>query len=135
GRRIAELGQLLERLAGKLEDIRRQEEEFDGRQPQEAELEAARAAVTAAEAEVAQASRAAEDADERLTRHRSAESGARDALHAAEAEVSRLSAEIEGLSRLLKPAESDMWPPLIDAVRVSEGLEKAIGAALGDDLD
>ncbi|WP_158672206.1 hypothetical protein, partial [Bradyrhizobium guangdongense] len=29
----------------------------------------------------------------------------------------------------------NLWPPIIDGITVDKGFEKAIGAALGDDLD
>src|SRR5262249_37765140 len=29
----------------------------------------------------------------------------------------------------------NLWPPVMDAITVAEGYEKALGAALGDDLD
>jgi chromosome segregation protein len=46
----------------------------------------------------------------------------------------KLRAEASALDDLLKVSDSDLWPPLIDAVTVEPGFEAAIGAALGDDL-
>lgn len=46
----------------------------------------------------------------------------------------RLKAEEEGLARLLKVAGDSLWPPLIDRIQVSPGFEKALGAALGEDI-
>ncbi len=36
---------------------------------------------------------------------------------------------------MLRPAGQDLWPPLIDALRVKPGYESALATALGDDLD
>ena len=47
----------------------------------------------------------------------------------------RLQAEVATLVNLLKPAENDAWPPVVDALSVAPGYESALGAALGDDLD
>ncbi|HEY8696601.1 MAG TPA: chromosome segregation protein SMC, partial [Rhizomicrobium sp.] len=73
--------------------------------------------------------RAALDAAER------AEAEARAPLENAEREVQRLSAEAKALAELLLDRSSDLWPPLIDAVRVEAGYEAAFAAAMGDDID
>src|SRR5262249_28647052 len=62
------------------------------------------------------------------------ETAAREPLEAAERDVQRLSAESKALADLLRPEGADLWPPLIDAVRVQPGYEAAFAAALGDDL-
>jgi len=64
-----------------------------------------------------------------------AETDARGPLENAERESERLSAEAKALFDLLRPGGEDLWPPLIDAVRVKPGFEAAFAAALGDDLD
>ena len=60
---------------------------------------------------------------------------ARAVLQKAETEATRLRAEIEALEKLFNVADGDLWPPLVDAVRVEPGFETALGAALGDELD
>jgi chromosome segregation protein len=69
-----------------------------------------------------------------LTRVERDESEARVPLEEAEREAQRLSAEANALAGLLRP-EEDLWPSLIDAVRVEPGFEAALAAALGDDID
>ncbi len=71
--------------------------------------------------------------EDRTTREKT-EQGAREQLRAAEAEAARLKAEARALNDLLASNDSDLWPPLIDAVSVDPGYEDALGAALGDDL-
>jgi len=47
----------------------------------------------------------------------------------------RLHTEAATLRKILKINDGDLWPPLVDAVQVKPGFERALGAALGDDLD
>jgi chromosome segregation protein len=56
------------------------------------------------------------------------------ALHQVEAGRAQLRAEERALNEILTAGESDLWPPLVDAVTVEPGYEAAVGAALGDDL-
>jgi chromosome segregation protein len=47
----------------------------------------------------------------------------------------QLRTEVETLNKLLLPTRDDGLPPMIDELRVAPGYERALGAALGDDLD
>ena len=49
--------------------------------------------------------------------------------------VRSLKAEISGLERLLRKAERTSAPPVLDALSPKPGYEKALAAALGDDLN
>ncbi len=60
---------------------------------------------------------------------------ARDQSAAAALDAGRLATEIATLSKLLTPIREDGLPPVVDQLRVAEGYEVALGAALGDDLD
>jgi len=97
--------------------------------------------VKAAEDDVANAQNASEAARNALNAARAAlvdaeaaEKQARAPLEDSEREVQRLSAETKALADLLRPRGQDLWPPLVDAVRVQSGYEGAFAAALGDDL-
>ena len=48
--------------------------------------------------------------------------------------VQRLETEARTIAKLVNGETKNLWPP-IDGVTVTKGYEKAIGAALGDDLD
>lgn len=85
---------------------------------------------------------AVEEAEMRLAEMRdredslkTAENGARDALRDAESRKARLMAEIEALESLLKGADEDKYPGVIEDITVQSGLELAMAAALGEDLD
>src|SRR6187397_1730857 len=60
---------------------------------------------------------------------------AREALSESEKSVQRLETEAKTLSKMLSLETRSLWPPVIDHVAVEKGYEKALGAALGDDLD
>jgi chromosome segregation protein len=60
---------------------------------------------------------------------------AREALLESEKRVQRLETEAKTLSKMLSLETRSLWPPVIDHVAVEKGYEKALGAALGDDLD
>jgi chromosome segregation protein len=47
----------------------------------------------------------------------------------------RLRTEVETLSKLLTPAGDSGLPPVLDQIKVEQGYELALAAALGDDLD
>jgi chromosome segregation protein len=60
---------------------------------------------------------------------------ARAPLSEAEKRVQRLETEARTIAKLVTSATKNLWPPIIDGVTVEKGFEKALGAALGDDLD
>ena len=93
-------------------------------------------------AALAQAQAALGDADDGARAAEAAHSHARDEidaartpLAAAERRVQRLETEAKTISKLLAVESKNLWPPVMDALSVQEGYEKALGAALGDDLD
>ncbi len=127
----------------------------------EAELEAARAALEEARFSGQEAIEAAREAEryesdaarqavaraeaERLDmeKARAAEREAAEASHAIAVEVlqktnarlTKLRAEEAGVAAALKSAADSLWPPLLDALSVEPGFEKALGAAFGDELE
>ncbi len=60
---------------------------------------------------------------------------ARTPLSEADKRVQRLETEARTISKLVNGETKNLWPPIIDGITVAKGYEKAIGAALGDDLD
>ncbi|WP_010140788.1 chromosome segregation protein SMC [Oceanicola sp. S124] len=156
--READLGELTEdvaRLAARHQSAQRLlEDSRKGVERSEAEALKAREAVTEARARTAEADEAFEAAQEgeELARARveaaeeaqaeaeaaraeaqSGEADARAARSAAEGEVKALQAEVAALARLVQRDASE-GAQLLDDVRVDPGFEKALGAALADDL-
>ena len=60
---------------------------------------------------------------------------ARAPLNEADKRVQRLETEARTIAKLVNGETKNLWPPIIDGVTVAKGYEKALGAALGDDLD
>src|SRR5579859_3486212 len=60
---------------------------------------------------------------------------ARAPLATAERSVQRLETEAKTIEKLLAVENKNLWPPVMDALTVANGYEKALGAALGDDLN
>ncbi len=52
-----------------------------------------------------------------------------------ETQVSRLEGEAQSLTRILNAGGTRRFPAIVDSLVVDKGYEKALGAALGDDLD
>ncbi|HTT47514.1 MAG TPA: chromosome segregation protein SMC [Pseudolabrys sp.] len=96
--------------------------------PLTAAVEGAQAALTEAEAAAVAAEAARHNARADLET-------ARGALSESEKRVHRLETEAKTLGQMLSLETRNLWPPVIDHVSVDKGYEKALGAALGDDLD
>ncbi|MGB9393136.1 MAG: chromosome segregation protein SMC, partial [Xanthobacteraceae bacterium] len=121
GRLAAELGEIDAGLA---------ESDTDG-----SDLSALVSGVSGAQSALAEAEAAAQRAE---TAHRQAREdvdAARGPLTAAERTVQRLETEAKTIGKLLAVESKNLWPPVMDAITVAESYEKALGAALGDDLD
>ncbi len=133
-RRIEELSTRRQRLSERAGEVTRQQEAVaaEAIDPEalllaEASLAETRDALAAARIEVdaAEAARA-------QSVHAVDEGSA--AFQKADAARASLEAESRALSDVLKTADSELFPPLIDAVIVEPGYETALGAALGEDL-
>jgi chromosome segregation protein len=101
----------------------------------EPDLSALGAALASAQSALTAAENAARDAEGAHTRAREQSDGARAPLSAAERRVQRLETEAKTIGKLLAVENKNLWPPVMDALGVTKGYEKALGAALGDDLD
>jgi chromosome segregation protein len=96
----------------------------------------AKAAEEAAQAEaaVAEARIAVEQAEKARAEAATALSAARDVMSAADSARAKLAAETQALAEVLAVKDSERWPPVIDALTVADGLEAALGAVLGEEL-
>jgi chromosome segregation protein len=127
---VREQSERIAKFSSEIEAIERELTTLHGADsaPLAAAVEGAQAALTEAEA----AAVAAEAA------HNVAQAGletARAASAEAEKRVQRLETEAKTLSKMLSLETRSLWPPVIDHISVDKGYEKALGAALGDDLD
>ena len=101
----------------------------------EPDLSALAAVLATAQAELAEAESAARAAEVAHTQARAELDAARAPLATAERGVQRLETEAKTIGKLLAVENKNLWPPVTDALNVTKGYEKALGAALGDDLD
>jgi chromosome segregation protein len=101
----------------------------------EPDLAALGAALARAQAALTEAESTARATEIAHTRAREEIDAARAPLATAERRVQRLETEAKTIGKLLAVENKNLWPPVMDALTVSEGYEKALGAALGDDLD
>jgi chromosome segregation protein len=102
------------------------------REAEHYESDAARQAVARAEAERLDMEKA------RAAEREAAEAShatAVEALQKTNARLTKLRAEEAGVAAALKSAADSLWPPLLDALNVEPGFEKALGAAFGDELE
>jgi chromosome segregation protein len=120
------------RLEAELANIEAGLAASDSGAPDLAALAAALAQAQAALGDAEEGARAAEAAHSHA---RDEIDAARNPLAAAEKRVQRLETEAKTISKLLAVESKNLWPPVMDALSVNEGYEKALGAALGDDLD
>jgi chromosome segregation protein len=98
-------------------------------------LAEARAKATAAE-EAAQAAAAATTlAEAKAQAADAAERAAKATLDAAQAKLSEFAAEVKALAAIAAPAAGKAFAPALDDIQVAPGYERALAAALGDDLE
>ena len=126
--------QRIEKLERQLAEIIRERETLADAEEKKAQIALQSAELDAAAARMADAERVTLEAEEARRAAQDAEKSAREPLQVAERVAGDLAAEAKTLTDLLSVGESDLWPPMIDAVSVEHGYETALGAALGDDL-
>ncbi|MCL2716168.1 MAG: AAA family ATPase [Alphaproteobacteria bacterium] len=124
----------LTRLDQELTGIRGQQEAL-AQETGDLDLAALSEAVAHSENELAAVEAAVEAAEAAHVGARQTLEAARGPLNEAERRVQRLDTEARTISKLLTGETRNLWPPIIDGITVDKGYEKAIGAALGDDLD
>ena len=96
---------------------------------------AAGAAVTETEARVEQCRAIVEAAEVELANRLAGEQTALDLARQTDTQLARLTAEADGLRRLLAPPpDTGEAPPILTSLRVAHGFEAAIAAAFGDEL-
>jgi chromosome segregation protein len=126
--RLARLDQDIATVEGEVEKLTAETGGLGDLDALVAAMEAAAEAVLVAEA-TTQANEAAH-----VTARATLEAS-RAPLADAEKRVQRLETEAKTISKIVNGETKNLWPPIIDGVNVAKGFEKALGAALGDDLD
>ncbi len=131
---LAQAEQRAKRVAGQLAGVEA-ERARAAAQCVAAELVAAAGAeAAAADAALTAAGAALEDAERERQAAHTGLTAARERLAAADAALAKPAAEARALAEVLGVRDGERWPPMIDALVVPEGLEAALGAALGAEL-
>ena len=134
-RSIQDLETRIDRLSHRLRDLNDQRKHLERVAAETSGLNAAEAALVAAEEAMGGAREYLEQAELRSATTQETSEEARHLLQEARVALSRLEAEEQALAKVLETGEPEMWPPMIDAVSVEAGFEAALGAALGEELD
>jgi chromosome segregation protein len=124
----------IKRLSDALAELQPRLEAADGERANAPDIRSAEEAAERARGTIGEMQTLANAAAVTKAEKDAAEAQAREPLDEAERRVQKLSAEANALTELLRPRGSDLWPPLIDSVRVTPGYEAALAATLGDDL-
>ncbi len=99
-----------------------------------ARLDEARREQAAAEAALTEFRDALEQIEQVRSATATALAAAREAQSGADSARAKLAAEAQALAEVLAVKDGERWPPMVDALVVPDGLETALGAALGEEL-
>jgi chromosome segregation protein len=99
------------------------------------DLEVLAGAMEAAQEQVADAETAAQASEAAHIAARATLEASRSPVVEADKRVQRLETEAKTIAKLVHGETKNLWPPIMDGVHVAKGFEKALGAALGDELD
>ncbi|MDP6604433.1 MAG: chromosome segregation protein SMC [Rhodospirillales bacterium] len=132
--RIAQFDERRRRLAVRLDEITRELDAHDSGTDDRSPLEGAARTLDEARRQLSLARDATAVAEKARVDAASATARTADDRQAAAQTLATLEAEARALADVLSSGEADLWPPVYEAVRVADGYEAALGAALGDDL-
>jgi chromosome segregation protein len=124
----------IERLQAQLDNIAREQATLSDAAEKQAEIDLQSAELEAAAQLMNAANTDAMAAEEARTAAQAAERAAREPMQSADRHAGDLATQAKTIADLLAVDESDLWPPMIDALTVEHGYETALGAAMGDDL-
>ena len=92
-------------------------------------------AVSALETSILVAETAALSAEKNMEAAREAEQTGRAPVSEAQAALNQIETEAKTLARVINSGGKDLFPAVLENIRAEHGYEKALGAALGEDLD
>jgi chromosome segregation protein len=125
----------LARLDQELANVQADEQKLAQETGNLGDLDALAGAMETAQEHLAQSEAMAQESEAGHVAARSRLEASRSPLAEADKRVQRLETEARTISKIVNGETKNLWPPIIDGITVAKGYEKAIGAALGDDLD
>ncbi|HEY9079566.1 chromosome segregation protein SMC [Magnetovibrio sp.] len=134
-RSVQDLETRIDQLSHRLRELNDQRKHLERVASETSGLNAAEAALAAAEDAITGAREHLETAEATSAATQETSENVRQHLQEVRVALSRLEAEEQALAKVLETGEPEMWPPMIEAVSVEVGFEAALGAALGEELD
>jgi chromosome segregation protein len=134
-RRVTEARQRNDRLAVQASDAQQALTAVDEEMARSDGVSERREALELAEESLLEVEGAVDEAESATRAARDAEQEARGPLTEADQTLSRYETEARTLEKMLTVSLGGEWPPLVEHLKVAPGLETALGAALGEDLD
>jgi chromosome segregation protein len=134
-RALEEARQRVSRADAQLAEVVREAAQVAARLDADETLTLRRAALANAQAKTADAEQRALAAEAAAGAAQQAADAVRPELQQLDGQVNRLDAEAQTLTRVLDSGGKRRWPPVVDQLRVTPGYERALGAALGEDLE
>jgi len=131
---LAQAEQRANRLNEQFRNVSQERERVAVQQIDPAVVARAAQDAAAAEAALAAARSAVEQAEHVRSTTAAALASARDKQATADSARARLAAETQALAEILAVKDGERWPPMIDSLTVADGLEAALGAVLGEEL-
>jgi chromosome segregation protein len=125
----------LARIDQEIANVQRDLDKVDAEAGNHGDITALAAAMETAQQTLAQSGAAAQASEAAHVAARAKLEASRAPVVEADKRVQRLETEAKTISKLVMGETKNLWPPIIDGVSVAKGFEKALGAALGDDLD
>jgi chromosome segregation protein len=133
-RQAQELSERLTRLEARANQIDQEKSSLSQRITADLRLKETQEKIAMAEQALVTARSALQQIEEESASAKTAEAENRAVSADAKAARGEIAAEIKALDEILGDADSDLFPPLIDALSVTSGYETALAAALGEDL-
>jgi chromosome segregation protein len=134
-RAVADSRQRADRLVAQAQDARAALDGIDAQMSEQDGLAENREALELAEETLAEAEAAVEDAETATREARDGEQAARAPLSEAQQTLQGLETEARTLDQILNANADRDHTPVVELIRVEQGYETALGAALGEDLD
>ncbi|MEM7301858.1 MAG: chromosome segregation protein SMC [Pseudomonadota bacterium] len=132
---IADLSRQLDQTRQQQQKNAAELEQLDQRISQTSDVFARQQTVDSLEQQLIELEAAVTRSEEALASARQAQSAARQPVEDARREVGRIETESKTLSRILNSGGGDLFPPVVERMKVRSGYETALGSVLGDDLE
>ena len=134
-RALQEGGKRKSRLQDQIATVANELQELSSKIGSEAGVQDKLEIVSALEASILAAETVSISAEKIAESAREAEQSGRAPVSDAQAALNQIETEAKTLARVISSVGNDLFPAVLEHIRAENGFEKALGAALGEDLD